>query len=328
MVSAGTRDHAVWQLFVDWCAASGAGSLPAAAVTLAGFVAANPASRGTQRRRVSVINAAHRTAGYPQPGRAEAVRTLLDSRRAHQQRRRAEAAVSAILRLPDQGWPTTLFARRDAMLLVLTTAGLSGGQIEALRIGDVRADEAADRVSIHCAGGETLCTPADLTRRGVSPVDTCKGWLRIRSIQHHLSNPRFLAAHLRGEPIPSIGNAPASLPVVTRIDRWGATPYLAVPLGAQSVSRIIAAHLAGDATTHQPVRRRAVIEALPEPAAEPAAPAPSLDSATYTRGIAARHRAASDLEGITDTLDDVEDRADRLLAELLQLLDDPTARAV
>lgn len=49
----------------------------------------------------------------------------------------------------------------------------------------------------------------------------------------------------------------------------------------------------------------------------------TLDPETFGRGLAARRRAATDLAGVTDVLDDVEDRASRLLDDLLRLLDDP-----
>lgn len=320
---AGTRDRAVWQLFSDWCAASGESALPAAPETLARFVAANPASLRTHRRRVSVINAAHRRVGVGQPGRAEVVRALLDSRRAERRHRLTVSAAAAILRLPNRGWPTELFARRDAMLLVLVTMGLSSIRIEALRLADLRVDPPADRLRVSCASGETFCTPADLTAHGVSPVRTYQQWLRIRSIQHHLSSPRFLAAYLRDEPIPPIADAPASLPVVTSIDRWGASPFYEVPLGAQSISRICATHLAGAPALHRPVQLTApVIEDVPDLDLPSPGSASELDTESYSRGIAARYRAATELDGITATLDDVEDRADRLLTELLQLLDD------
>ncbi|WP_138230281.1 hypothetical protein [Mycolicibacterium aubagnense] len=224
--------------------------------------------------------------------------------------------------MPDEGWPTKLFARRDAMLLVLATAGVSGSRIAQLRLGDVVVDAPADRLAIQCVGGETANTCAGSALQGVSPVSIWEQWSRIRSIQHHLSNPRFLAAHLRGEPIPKIGHAPASLPVVTSIDRWGATPFIASALGAQSISRIITAHLTGQPTVHRRVQPvDPAIRPMPLPEAQPPGCAPQLDSATYSRGVAARCRAAAELGGVTEMLDDVEDRADRLLAGLLQLLD-------
>ncbi|WP_371851597.1 hypothetical protein [Rhodococcus koreensis] len=65
-----------WALFVDWCDACEHCALPAHPSVLAEFLADHPAADGTQRRRITAINAVHTDAQFPAPGRAEMVRQL------------------------------------------------------------------------------------------------------------------------------------------------------------------------------------------------------------------------------------------------------------
>ncbi|CAJ1505391.1 recombinase [[Mycobacterium] burgundiense] len=321
-VSADARSGAVWQLFTDWCTALGHRALPAGPAVLAQFIAANPAAQGTQRRRVGVVNAVHRRCGHPEPGRAETVRQLIDARRGAKAQMRGTAAAEAISRLPETGWPTALFARRDAILLALSAAAVPLRAIAELRAGDVQADMLSDSLVI-TVNGETFRTPASLAQGDVSPRKVLAQWLRVRAIQHHRPSPRWLAAYLRGEPVPAVGAVPDDLALLTPIDRWGATPWLPTPLRPASVSHIVNSHLNGWARPHPAItgtpERDPISPALPEPPV----PAALLDPASFTRGVAARRRAAGALDGVTDVLDDVESRADRILEDLLRLLDEP-----
>ncbi|MFE5706541.1 hypothetical protein [Rhodococcus koreensis] len=95
----------VWGLFTDWCTAVDLASLPADPVTVAMFLGEHPTAPGTQRRRVGVINAAHRRAGLPQPGRSELVRDLLDAGRMARRERAAAAIANRIAQLPLTGSP-------------------------------------------------------------------------------------------------------------------------------------------------------------------------------------------------------------------------------
>jgi hypothetical protein len=183
---------------------------------------------------------------------------------------------------------------------------------------------APDRLLI-AAAGEVFTTPATLPAQGVSPVRVLRDWLRVRSIQYHRPSTRSLATYLRGDPIPAVGAAPENLPLATPIDRWGAIPLSPAPLSAASVSRIVTAHLNGSARPHHPVAvRRRAVEAMTV-SDPPQAHSPTLDPASFSRGVAARARAAHELDDVAELLDDVEDRADRLLSDLLRLLDGPDA---
>ena len=52
-----------------------------------------------------------------------------------------------------------------------------------------------------------------------------------------------------------------------------------------------------------------------------------LDTGYYDRGIVARRDAHSQLEDVTDILDAIEDETDRILADLLAILDGAETRA-
>lgn len=324
--NAGVREQAVWALFADWCAALNYPELPAESAVLAQFLAAHPATASTQRRRIAVINAAHRRTGHPEPGHAETIRGLVDSRRALAMKRRAAAVATAIGALPEQGWPAATFARRDALMLVLAAAGMPASYIADLRIGQLEAHPQTD-VVIVSAKGEVFSTPGELLEHGVSPLAVRRGWLRVRAIEHHLASTRWVAAHLRGDPVPAVAAAPADLPLLTPIDRWGATPLKPTPLSAASVARIIRAHLDGSAKPHQQIAA-VTTAALNEDDrdnadSEDCLDATPLDPGTFTRGVDARRQAARELNDVTAVLDDIDDRADQLLADLLRLLEHP-----
>ncbi|WP_241032071.1 hypothetical protein [Rhodococcus pseudokoreensis] len=128
-----------WALFADWCAACDHRALPAHPSVLAD----HPAAAGTQRRRVTAINAVHTGAGLPAPGRAEAIRQLLNAARADRLARVGERVAHVVPRIPVTGWPGGLFGRRDALILTLAAAGLGFEQIARLRRTDVTAEDDA-----------------------------------------------------------------------------------------------------------------------------------------------------------------------------------------
>ncbi|SIE06760.1 recombinase [Mycobacteroides abscessus] len=318
-VERSARDRAVWALFEDWCAACGAEAFPADSETLARFLAANPAALGTQQRRVTVVNGAHRDAGFPLPGHAEQIRSLLCARRAERLQLRTRRVVETVRALPTAGWPTLLFARRDAMMLVLATTGMTFETLALLRIGDVAATPEGH---LHVrTGGSNYRTPAALPDSGVFPAHILIDWLRIRAIQHQSPSTRVLAEFIRTDARPSaMKQPPAELPLLTALDRWGSAPLHVCPISTRAVQSIVAAHLGGNSPAHRAIPPRAVHK--PElKAAEPAAPA-LLDPRSFDRGLEARRRAGQSLADVSSILEGVEDRAERILAELLHLLGD------
>ena len=319
----GAREAAAWHLFADWCAAHGREALPADPLVLARFLTAHPAALGTQRRRVGVVNAAHRRAGHPPPGRAGAVREQLGSIRVAAARRRTPVAAAAISRLPAAGWPTALFARRDALLLVLSTTAMTYTAMAALRAGDVTADHGCGHLRVGAAG-QQFVTPAELGSLGVCAEQVWRDWVRLRTVIHQLPAARWTAAALEGAPLPALRPLPADLPLFTPLDRWGSAPLAPTPLRSTTVAEIVAGHLSNNAAPHRPSKAPRWHD--PDPAPEPdkpelpEPPAP-LDPDSFARGLDARRRASEALDGIPAALDDVEDRAERLLADLLELLD-------
>ncbi|CPW73246.1 hypothetical protein [Mycobacteroides abscessus] len=315
------RDRAVWELFEDWCVACGAEALPAEPETLARFIAANPAADGTQRRRISVINGAHRDVGLSPPGHTEQIRSLLSARRAERLQLRTRRVAETVLALPTAGWPTLLFARRDAMMLLLSTTGMTFETLAQLRIGDVVATPEG-HLDIRTAGS-SYRTPAALPVAGVFPAHILVDWLRIRAIQHQNPSTRVLAAFIRGDARPAIVQAPARLPLFTSLDRWGSAPLHERPIRNRAVWQIIAAHLGGNGPVRHAIQQHNPANDRNQTDTDTAvhtAPVP-LDPECFHRGLEARRRAGRSLTDVMSILDGVEDRADQLITGLLSLLD-------
>ncbi|SEB29866.1 hypothetical protein [Rhodococcus koreensis] len=305
----------VWGLFTDWCTAVGLASLPADPVTVAMFLGEHPTAPGTQRRRVGVINAVHRRAGLPQPGRSELVRDLLDAGRTARRERAAAAIANRIVQLPLTGSPAGLFGRRDALLLALA-ATLRFEQIARLRRNQVSVH--VDTLLIHL--DEDGPRRLDLPTTDV--VAVYHGWLEVLGFLDRYPSTSLLAQSLgRGADLTAHAATARrdDRPLLTPIDRWGHTPYVATALTGQSVATVVRAHLTGHAPTHERVHR--------QPATTQETPAPTkvhdiiLDSDYYERGIRARANAHTTMSGVTDVLGDIEDRADQLLADLLSILE-------
>ncbi|WP_245814099.1 hypothetical protein [Rhodococcus marinonascens] len=304
-----------WRLFADWCAAADLPDLPADPVTVAMFVAEHPAAPLTQRRRVSAINTAHRCTGLPQPGHNETIRGLLNSARTARRNRIAAAAAERVPRLPTTGWPAGIFGRRDGLLLTLA-AELSFEQIARLRRDEITSD---GNQLVVAAAGEELRVVLPL----VDAASVYRNWLEILGFLDSHPGTSLLGQYLdRGSNLGRyVGRAQQDQsPLLTPIDRWGHTPYAPTALTAQSVAALVRAHLTGRASTHPPTRRRVP----PTPEQPPCPPVPDivLDPGYYERGLRARHGAHTGLHDVTDLLDDVEERTERLLAELLDVLGD------
>lgn len=319
------KDRPVWALFEDWCAGADMTALPAGPLTLAAFIAENPAALATQRRRITVVNTVHRGANRPAPGDADTVRRMLGQERV-QRLSRLQATVSEIIdRLPTAGWTAGLFGRRDGLLLLLATSGLSFEQISALRRCDLHLDGQALVVdSVHTL---TLLPRAAAT---LTPAEIYQRWLQILEFQDRAPSTYLLANRLDADRLPTeyaprdVGETHAdqrdTAPLFTPIDRWGHTPFARAPLSAQSISRVFAAHVAGRPPAHRSLRPFRPGDLAP--ATElPVYPETVLDDRHYDAGIEARRKAHEALTDVTSTLDEVEDRADAILERLLAVLD-------
>ena len=116
-----------WQLFLDWCAATGLSALPTTAAAVTAFLTDIPAGLSTQRRRIRAIRDAHVTAGHLSPADPRRTTPTLDP--ADPPADPVGAAVrsgagwltpeQALTNLPVDLWPHGLHARRDGVLLLL-----------------------------------------------------------------------------------------------------------------------------------------------------------------------------------------------------------------
>ncbi len=305
-----------WALFADWCTAADRRPIPAAPETLALFLGEHPAAPATQRRRLSAINAVHTGHGYPPPGRSETVRRHLDTTRASRLDRLGRVLLQRATELPTTGWPSGLFGRRDALLLVLAATGMSFTDLTRLRRRDLRLDD--DTLQVTTRVGERFRLAPD-PETGDNPAAAIyRRWAQIQTfldqypgthlLRHHLSDPTEVVA----DPLDA---EQARQPLLCPIDRWGHLPHTQ-PMTPQSVSVLVRAHLSG----HAPIRR-----VLPVPPQDDVdswiEPDIDLDPAYYDRGIAARRRDHEALEDLADVFGEIEQRADALLEDLMGALE-------
>ena len=306
-----------WALFADWCAAADHRPIPAAPETVAVFVREHPAAAATQRRRLSAINTVHTRHGYPPPGRTETVRRHLDATRAQRSDRLATILLRTATALPTEGWPSGLFGRRDALLLVLAATGLSVVDITRLRRRDIRIDDGALEVTTR-AGERVRLTPEPDAEEHLG-VAIYRRWAQIQAFLDENPGTHLLRHHLT-DPVEILANPLTAeqrrQPLVCPIDRWGHLPH-AHAMSAQSISALVRAHLSGRAP-HRPT----LPVAPPDTDQVWVEPEVVLDPAYYERGIAARRRDHQDLEDLTDVFDEIEQRADALFDDLLAVLED------
>ncbi|MFE7423312.1 hypothetical protein [Rhodococcus sp. NPDC057529] len=307
-----------WALFSDWCTACDHRSLPAHPWVVAEFLDEHPAAVGTQRRRVAAINAVHVGAGLPAPGRAEAIRQLLSTNRADRLARVGERVAQVVPRIPVTGWPGGLFGRRDALLLTLAAAGLGFEEIARLRRTDVTTER--DTLVVKAGEGWVRVT----AESGVEPIAVYTNWVEVLGFLDRYPSTKLLAGRLdKGASLSAFADSARrdEQPLLTPIDRWGHTPYDPTALTGHSIAALTRAHLAGQAPEH---KRPPTWQPTTKSDEDPPVPVVvdiELDQSYYDRGIAARRNAHAHLEDVTDVLDGIEDEADKLLADLLSILD-------
>ncbi|MDZ7931235.1 MAG: recombinase [Rhodococcus sp. (in: high G+C Gram-positive bacteria)] len=328
------RDRHTWTLFEDWCTAHDLCALPATPQTLAFFLGAHPAANTTHRRRVAVIGAAHDRHSLTSPARGEAVRAAIDTARTERMHELASRLGAIVAQLPASGWPAALFARRDALILVLASTGLPYTAIADLRVRDVTYGLTGDVLHVDTAAGISARTSPAVAGAGVSPSLVLRRWCEVLGFLNRYPSTTMLGERLRpGDESALIGYdkgvlSPGDRPLLTSIDRWGHTPLIAPTIGAHAVADIVTAHLRDAAPDH--LLPTGVAGSSTEPdiatnatnATESDYPPARLDAQYYERGIAARAAAHIHLGSLTSVLDDVEDRATSLLAALAELLDD------
>ncbi|KDE09926.1 hypothetical protein Q3O43_29320 (plasmid) [Rhodococcus aetherivorans] len=305
-----------WALFADWCAAADHNPIPAAPDTLALFLHEHPAAVATQRRRLSAINAVHTGHGYPPPGRTETVRRHLDAARAQRFDRLSRLLMQRAAELPSAGWPSGLFGRRDALLLILAATGMSFTDLTCLRRRDIRLD--GDTLVVTTRAGECFRLAPDPDTGDNPAVSIYQRWADIQAFLDHYPGTHLLRHHLT-DPSEIITDPldaeQARQPLLCPIDRWGHLPHNQ-PMTPQSVSALVRAHLSGRA----PVRRVLPVPPHDDPGAT-IEPDVILDSGYYDRGADARRRDHKALEDLTDVFDEIEARTDALLQDLMGVLE-------
>ncbi|MFL1596216.1 hypothetical protein NQ854_25320 [Rhodococcus ruber] len=309
-----------WALFTDWCTATDHPALPATPKALALFLWEHPAAPATQRRRVSAINAVHTRHGHPAPGRSETVRRRLDAARAARLDRLAPLLLHKAAELPTTGWPGGLFGRRDALLLVLAATGMPFARLARLRRGDIHLD-AGTLVAV-TVDGERFCLPPEPAAESPAVAVYYK-WVEILAFLDAYPNTDLLAQHLTDPVYVDQGaliDRQARQPLLSPIDRWGHLPLMPQPMTPQSLAAIVRDHLSDRVPTRTPLslRKQGDRDDGPHVRLDTGI---DLDPHYYERGIAARRHARESLDDLTDVFDDIEDRADQLLDELLAILD-------
>ncbi|MEU5844388.1 hypothetical protein [Rhodococcus sp. NPDC047139] len=305
-----------WALFADWCAAADHRAIPAAPETLALFLYEHPAAVATQRRRLSAINAVHTRHGYPPSGRTETVRRHLDATRAQRLDRLRRLLLQRAVELPTTGWPSGLFGRRDALLLLLAATGMTFTDLTRLRRRDIRLD--GDTFVATTRAGERFRLAPD-PETGDNPAgEIYLRWAEVQAFLDQYPGTHLLRHHLT-DPVEIIADPldaeQARQPLLCPIDRWGHLPY-AQSMTPQSVSVLVRAHLSGRAPMRQalPVPLQDDVDTGGEPEIE-------LDPGYYERGIAARSRDHEALEDLADVFDEIEACTDALLENLMGVLE-------
>ncbi|MFE4460764.1 hypothetical protein ACFROC_25705 [Nocardia tengchongensis] len=283
-----------WRQFARWAAAAEYPALPASASTVLSYLAEHPGTSATQRGRVTALNAAHTLTAHPIPGAAETVRRALNPQRAARLTVLAERADILIANMPIHGWPEALTARRDAVILLCATAGLSWHQISSLRQHQVTVTDTAVTI-----GAQPLAELPATARPDTCPVQVFRRWAQV------LTHAPAATGHIRLEELLAEPD-PDMTPSASMPERYRDQPLLcdfdhrglAVgvideldPLSADQIAAITTTRFQG------PARRTGNCA--------------ELDPNYYERGIAARLRDRT----VLSEIDDLLDRFDDILAD-------------
>lgn len=197
-----------WRAFAGWTGARGLPALPAAAETVALFLA-DQARAGvapsTLTRRAAALRYAHEAAGHPSPTQAKLVTaTLAGIRRTHAAAPRQKApATAARLAAMVAHCPPTLAGQRDRALLLLGFAGaFRRSELVALEVADLETVPEGLRVRVRRSKtdptGHGQIVPI-LNGTRLRPVDAVRAWLAAAGIHH---GPVFRPFTKAGRPRP------------------------------------------------------------------------------------------------------------------------------
>ena len=187
-----------WRTFADWCAQRALPAMPAAAATVAAFLAAE-ADRGfrpvTIGRRAAAIAAAHRAQDHPNPCDSGAVAAVMSGiRREHGTaplRKAKPLELDPLGRLLEPIDTATLAGRRDRALLLLGfAAALRRSELVRLDVEDLDVDPARGLLvtirkskSDQERAGATVAVPYARARNRCA-VRALEAWLHAAGIHH------------------------------------------------------------------------------------------------------------------------------------------------
>ncbi len=207
-----TRAYAAdWSEFDRWCSERGVQSFPASGPTVAAYVDAVIAERrlATVRRRIAAVRARHVDRGHRSPTNLPSVRAALARAEWHGRDDRRDTVPLGIdeLQAVSGAAPDTITGRRDrALVLVGYGAGLSPGDLAALRVDDVCVVTGGLRVDAR--GG-----PVIIPYGSASELCAVRAWKEWRAAVQAADGPAFRAVDRHG----GIGAMPLSVRSVTRI---------------------------------------------------------------------------------------------------------------
>lgn len=310
-----------WALFTDWCTATGQQALPASPATIYTYLQATGATGSTRRRLLAAINDAHHHARQTLPQLPKPPRPHLYP----------DVDVPAILkRVPAWGWPTGVFGRRDAMLLLVRVqAGFTLAETAALT---------ADQITIN---SDRTLQLADVQLTPTGDPRTCPAcvWVRWRAVLNHARRYTPVAELQKsftkvpeGEPAHRCQQPPSTVlqgPVLVPINQWGAMPLPLRPATTRTMTALTGAHTRGIPPHHTP---RAPIVAVELPTRDDLRETPDLlhsdvrtPEQVHRDGLAARHRDHGALADLTDDFDNLDTATRELQARLDLLLADLSA---
>jgi len=181
-----------FRLFKEWCDGKGAQSLPAAAETVAAFLAAEAEAGvrpSTLGRRVAAIRYAHKLASLATPTDAEGVKATLRGirRSVGAAKVRKAPALANRVKAMIAASPDSLAGKRDRALILLGFAGaLRRSELVALDLADIEESDAGLRVTIRQAktdqDGEGV-TIAIARGMIACPVRALRAWLDAAGIE-------------------------------------------------------------------------------------------------------------------------------------------------
>ncbi|MGH3804179.1 MAG: hypothetical protein ACRDTD_29400, partial [Pseudonocardiaceae bacterium] len=236
--------------------------------------------------------------------------------------RRSALVAERLPQIPIAGWPAGLFGRRDALILVLAAAGVGFEQIARLRRRDITATGDHRAPLLLNVDRDRIDLPESPE---IPLVSIYREWTEVLGFLDQNHGTSTIARHFEaGRALTGFDAAYRTddRPLLTPINRWGHTPLTPAPLSARAITAITQAHLSGKAPAHTLPPRKTRQDTAPD--MHSINDGRVLDPHYYERGIEARRSAHQGLTDVTDLLDDIENRADQLLAELASILDDVT----